>query len=375
MANENGKTKYYTLMEELKQAIMSGSIKPGEKLPSENELSDRYHISRHTVRKALSILINEGYIEAEHGRGTFCSQRMGHMKNSRNVAVVTTYISDYIFPRLIQGMDKVLTENGYSIILKNTANSRTKEERVLEDILTKDIEGLIIEPSKSQIYCKHTNLYAMLDQYEIPYVFIQGIYSQMIDKPHILMDDCKGGYMVTKHLIDAGHRKILGIFKADDFQGKERHKGYVKALQEAGIAYDPDMVVWFHTEDRKTKPAMMMELFLEQKVEMDAVVCYNDQIAIEVIRCLQRNGLRVPEDISVTGYDNSVIAEGTVGLTTITHPQEKLGEMAAELLLEKIRKVPEEKSRIPRLIQPELIVRGSTIERINKKEEREEATC
>lgn len=375
MANENGKTKYYTLMEELKQAIMSGSIKPGEKLPSENELSDRYHISRHTVRKALSILINEGYIEAEHGRGTFCSQRMGHMKNSRNVAVVTTYISDYIFPRLIQGMDKVLTENGYSIILKNTANSRTKEERVLEDILTKDIEGLIIEPSKSQIYCKHTNLYAMLDQYEIPYVFIQGVYSQMIDKPHILMDDCKGGYMVTKHLIDAGHRKILGIFKADDFQGKERHKGYVKALQEAAIAYDPDMVVWFHTEDRKTKPAMMMELFLEQKVEMDAVVCYNDQIAIEVIRCLQRNGLRVPEDISVTGYDNSVIAEGTVGLTTITHPQEKLGEMAAELLLEKIRKVPEEKSRIPRLIQPELIVRGSTIERINKKEEREEATC
>ena len=83
------------------------------------------------MRKALSILINEVYIEAEHGRGTFCSQRMGHMKNSRNIAVVTTYISDYIFPRLIQGMDKVMTANGYSIILKNTANSRTKEERVL----------------------------------------------------------------------------------------------------------------------------------------------------------------------------------------------------------------------------------------------------
>ena len=147
-------------------------------------------------------------------------------------------------------MDKVLTENGYSIILKNTANSRTKEEKVLEDILTKDIEGLIIEPSKSQIFCRHTNLYGMLDEYEIPYVFIQGVYSQMLDKPHILMDDCKGGYMVTKHLLDYGHKKILGIFKADDSQGRERHKGYVKALQEAGIAYDPDMVVWFHTEDR-----------------------------------------------------------------------------------------------------------------------------
>lgn len=366
MANENGKTKYYALMEELKQAILSGQIKPGEKLPSENELSARYQISRHTVRKALSILINEGYIEAEHGRGTFCSQRMGHLKNSRNVAVVTTYISDYIFPRLIQGMDKVLTENGYSIILKNTANSRTKEEKVLEDILTKDIEGLIIEPSKSQIFCRHTNLYGMLDEYEIPYVFIQGVYSQMLDKPHILMDDCKGGYMVTKHLLDYGHKKILGVFKADDSQGRERHKGYVKALQEAGIAYDPDMVVWFHTEDRKTKPGMIMELLLKQKKEMDGIVCYNDQIALEVIYCLQKNGVQVPTDISVTGYDNSVIGEGMGGLTTITHPQEKLGEMAAELLLEKIRKIPEEKSKIPRLIEPELIVRGSTRNRNQK---------
>ena len=136
--------------------------------------------------------------------------------------------------------------------------------------------------------------------------------------------------MVTKHLLDYGHKKILGIFKADDSQGRERHKGYVKALHEAGIAYDPDMVVWFHTEDRKTKPGMIMELLLKQKKEMDGIVCYNDQIALEVIYCLQKNGVQVPTDISVTGYDNSVIGEGMVGMTTITHPQEKLGEMAAE---------------------------------------------
>ena len=232
MTNENGKTKYYVLMEELKQSILSGEIKPGEKLPSENELSARYQISRHTVRKALSILINEGYIEAEHGRGTFCSQRMGHMKNSRNIAVVTTYISDYIFPRLIQGMDKVMTANGYSHHPEKHSQQPYHRGTCSGGHSDKGYRRLIIEPSKSQIFCRHTNLYAMLDQYEIPYVFIQGVYPQMMDKPHILMDDCKGGYLVTKHLLDCGHRKILGIFKADDFQGKERHKGYVKALQE-----------------------------------------------------------------------------------------------------------------------------------------------
>ena len=69
------------------------------------------------------------------------------------------------------------------------------------------------------------------------------------------MDDAQGGYLVTKYLLELGHKKIKGFFKADDMQGLERHKGYVKALHESGIAYDPDDVVWFHTEDRKVKPA------------------------------------------------------------------------------------------------------------------------
>ena len=368
MNQENGKTKYYTLMEELKAAILSGRIRAGEKLPSENQLSEQYQISRHTVRKALSILIQEGYIVAEHGRGTFCSDRMSHLKKSKNIAVITTYISDYIFPRLIQGMDKVLTENGYSIILKNTANSRTREAKVLEDILTKDIDGLIIEPSKSQILCRHMNLYQLLDDYQIPYVFIQGVYSQMREKPHILMDDCRGGYLAAKYLLDLGHENLVGIFKADDFQGRERHKGYVKALQEAGYYYDPDRVIWYHTEDRKAKPGVSVKALLEQGTQVDGIVCYNDQVALDVIRAVQECRRQVPEDISVIGYDNSVMAAGGAGLTTIAHPQEKLGEMAAELLLEKIREVPEEKSQIPRLIQPELIVRNSVKDRRKKEE-------
>lgn len=254
---DNGKPKYFSLMEQLRSDIMSGAIRPGEKLPSENELSQKYSLSRHTVRKALGILEQDGYVEAFHGRGTYCSENMRHIKNSKNIAVVTTYISDYIFPRLIQGMDNVLSESGYSIILKNTANSRQKEARCLEELLKKDIDGLIIEPSKSEMICKHRNLYQNLDKFEIPYVFIQGIYSEMRDKPHILMDDAQGGYLVTKYLLELGHKKIKGFFKADDMQGLERHKGYVKALQESGIAYDPDDVVWFHTEDRKVKPALM----------------------------------------------------------------------------------------------------------------------
>ena len=356
---ENGKPKYFTLMEELKEKILSGQIQSGEKLPSENQLTKEYDLSRHTVRKALGLLEQEGYVEACHGKGTFCSEKIRHMKNSKNIAVVTTYISDYIFPRLIQGMDNVLSEEGYSIILKNTGNSRQKEARCLEELLQKDIDGLIIEPSKSQLCCRHGNIYENLEKYQIPYIFIQGIYEEMKDKPHILMDDVKGGYLVTKYLTELGHQRIMGIFKADDIQGINRHKGYVKALQEAGICYDPDAVVWFHTEDRRSKPSMTIRELVKEGNLPDGIVCYNDQIAVQVIESLETCGLHVPEDVSVTGYDNSLYAQRGTGITTIAHPQEKLGEMAAQLILEKIKGVPEEESKVKRLIQPELILRGS----------------
>jgi GntR family transcriptional regulator of arabinose operon len=363
MENNNQKQlKYFQIMEDLKEQIFSGKLQPGDKIPSENQLAENYQVSRQTVRKAIEMLVNEGYVYAQHGKGTFCSERVRHTKQSKNIAVVTTYLSDYIFPRVIQGIDTVLTSDGYSIILKNTRNSRSQEARCLEELLQKDIDGMIIEPSKSQIYCKHLNLYQKMDEYEIPYVFIQGCFSQLSDKPQVLMDDLKGGYLITKYLIEQGHRKIAGVFKSDDKQGQNRHKGYVKALQEANITYDPDIVIWFYTEDRKIHPYECVKEMIESGVAMDAVVCYNDQIALHVIKAIHSLGKRVPEDISVTGYDNSNISDSINGLklTTIAHPQEKLGQMAAELLLEMIHNPECNKEGKKILVEPELVVGNST---------------
>lgn len=358
--------KYYRLMEDIKAKIKSKEFEAETKIPSENEFAKEYNISRQTVRKAIAELTAEGYLYAEHGRGTFVSEWARHTKTSKNIAVVSTYLSDYIFPRVIQGIDRVLTENGYSIILKTTGNSRAAEARCIEELLSKDIDGMIIEPSKSQISCRHTSLYDQMDEYEIPYVFIQGCFAQMMKKPHVLMDDVKGGYLITKYLISMGHQKIVGIFKADDVQGKDRHKGYVHALQEAGILYDPDYVVWFYTEDREIKPRDAIHDYINAGVQIDAVVCYNDQIAVEVIRTLQENGMLVPRDVSVTGFDNSLLAKNNrIRITTVSHPQEKLGMMAAELMLKLIRQeeVTEEETHI--LVEPEVVVRDSTLERSN----------
>lgn len=346
-------------MEYLKDEIIMGRIKPGDQIPSENMLAEKLSLSRHTVRKAISMLVNEGYLYTEHGRGTFCKDRSINRANSKNIGVMTTYISEYIFPRVIQGIDSVLSEKGYSIMLKNTDNDVEKEAVFLQEILNKDIEGLIVEPTKSSLFSNNIKFYEALDRHNIPYIFIHGIYQQLEDRPQIVLNDSDGAYLATKYLIDVGHRNIVGIFKADDMQGVQRHRGYARALAECGLPYDPDNIIWFHTEDRKTKPYSAIESLIKSKKKIDGIVCYNDQIAYGIYEKLSELGISIPEDISITGFDDSYYATSCpVKLTSVSHPKELLGEMAAKTLLEMLEN-PDKTGSLVKVIEPELIIRDS----------------
>lgn len=364
MQKSNNAAKYYKLMEHLKEEILMGRIKPGEPIPSENRLSEDFSLSRHTVRKAISMLVNEGYLYTEHGRGTYCRDRSIRRRDSKNIGVITTYISEYIFPKVIQGIDSVLSNNGYSIMLKNTNNNTDKEASCLEDVLGKNIEGLIIEPTKSALFSNNLKYYEALDSHRIPYIFIHGCYQQLEDKPYVFLDDVVGMHSAVEYLAKLGHKKIAGIFKADDVQGLNRHKGYARALTENDLPYDPDDVVWFHTEDRSVKPYNIIKQMMESKRGIDAVACYNDEIAFKVIELLNGLGVRVPEDVSVTGYDDSYYSENCpVKITSVCHPKEKLGETAAEILLQMLKDDGYLRNPVQRLIVPELIIKDSCIKR------------
>ncbi len=353
--------KYTQIEEDIKKLILSEEIKPKDRIPSENVLAKQYGVSRQTVRKALSDLENEGYIYAVHGSGTYCSDASRFKKDSKDIAVVMTYLSDYIFPKVISGIDSVLAENGYSIVLKNTNNSRTREIKCLEELIEKNIDGIIIEPSKSNMFCKHRDLYNKLDKYGIPYIFIQGEYSVMSDKVHVLMDDERGAYLLTEYLIGLGHKNIIGVFKSDDTQGQNRHKGYAKALAEAGMAYDPENVIWFYTEDRAVHPYMNIQEMIGNGKSIDAIVAYNDQVAFHLIKAIREMGLRVPEDISITGYDNSQTSVNAgISLTTVAHPQDELGRIAAVMLLSMIKGEEVDKRVV---MEPEIIIGNSCKDR------------
>lgn len=355
----NHDTKYYKLKEYLKDQILSGKIAPGAQLPSENTLTAMFSVSRHTVRKAISILTVEGYVYTEHGRGSFCSCKRANRQHNKNIGVITTYISEYIFPQVIQGVDQVLSQNGYSIILKSTGNDPRKEAQCLEDMLRKDIAGLIIEPTKSSLVLDNKKYYDTLDRYGIPYIFIHGYYRHLENKPHILLDDTSGMYTLVEHLVQNGCKHIAGLFKADDIQGINRHKGYAQALTAFDLPYNPDLVDWFHTEDRLKKPQESIRRMLSNQPSPDAIVCYNDEIAYPVVEQLMALGRKVPEDIAVTGYDDSYLASSCpIKLTTVRHPKESLGRMAAQTILDII---VGNSADIRQILKPQAVLRQSTI--------------
>ncbi len=364
MCGEENQAKYLKLKKYIKDEILMGRIKPGDRIPSENELAQMMSVSRNTVRKAISTLVNEGYLYTEHGKGTFCRDRSITKKNSRNIGVITTYISEYIFPKVIQGIDNVLAQNGYSIILKNTDNDVNKEVVYLEELLDKDVEGLIIEPTKSALFSYNLNYYEALDRNNIPYVFIHGYYKQLEDRSQVLLDDAEGMYRAVNYLAEIGHRHIVGIFKADDIQGINRHRGYVRALAEHSLQYDPEYVIWFHTEDRQTKPASELKSMISAGMPVDAVSCYNDEVAFRIYELLKEMGKKVPEDISITGFDDSYLSVNCpVKLTTVSHPKEKLGEIAAQVLIDMIHNNDYKSNPVKKIIKPELIIRDSCIRR------------
>lgn len=357
-------TKHTMVKEQIRAWILEGKVKPGEKIPSENELVKIFQVSRHTVRQAVGDLVHEGWLYREQGSGTYCSHRLKNsaQKNGtdKNIGVITTYISDYIFPSIIRGIESYLSEKGYSLIVASTNNNIETEKQCLQNMLSKNIDGLIVEPTKSSSHNPNINYYLTLEQNEIPYLMINQFYHG-INPPHIILDDDHGGFIATEHLIELGHKKILGIFKSDDLQGVKRMKGFFRAARENGLAFSSDMVVTFTTEDRKEKIAQDVKALLSASSRPTAVVCYNDEIALDVLHVIRELGLRVPDDISMVGYDDSHLTEATeVRLTSITHPKMKMGIAAAKWIVAKIEDKNGGSMDHSIVYTPELVVRDST---------------
>ena len=352
--------KYIVIKNKIKQFILSGEYDVGSKIPSEAELKDAFNVSRHTIRQSISELVNEGYLKKEQGSGTYVSnQYQLEQKDTsqKTIGVITTYLSDYIFPSIIRGIEDELSKKGYALLLSSTQNNVENEKRSLEMMLEKRVDGLIVEPTKSANLNPNLNYYLGIQERGIPYVSINASYEEL-EAPEIRMDDRLSSEKLTSHLLDLRHTRICMITKTDDLQGKERMKGFVRAYSKINKAFDGSLMITFDTENVESL-AGKVDHVLQLDNPPTAFVCYNDQIAVKVIKRIQKSGKKIPQDISVVSHDNSILSTATdVKLTSINHPKEQLGRDAANWIIQAIEKNSFKQESI--IYDPELIIRSST---------------
>lgn len=353
--------KYLHIKKEIQSWIEAGKFAANEQLPSENELSMQFQMSRQTVRQAIGEMVRDGELYRIQGKGTFVAA--AEQKTSGElptIGLLTTYISDYIFPSIVRGAESILRSKGYRLVLSSTDNDKMKERESLEMMMKYNLSGLIVEPTKSAEGNPNLNYYLNLEKYGIPYLMINEKYSEL-DCPCLKMDDELGGFMAAEHLIRIGHRKLAGFFKIDDLQGVNRLKGYLRAHREYQIPFSPEWIIRYTTEEKHRVPLQAAEALLHLDDRPTGFVCYNDELAVLLMDVIRKLNADVPGDLSVTGFDDSFLATATeLKLTTLTHPKIEMGVQAANLLIAMIdrrKQAPESGSII---YKPELIIREST---------------
>lgn len=332
---EENLLKYQKLYNWARTLIMSGVYRKGDKFPSENVLQKKFGYSRQTVRTALDQLEMDELISRVRGSGTYVSfAGTAGDSDKPHIGLIMSYYSDYLFPRIYDGIASVMNEANYEIDVAVTKNRLNDEVVYLEGLLSNDIKGLIIEGTRSGFPNPNIRLYKEIRKRNIPTLFIHNHYSNLAFDS-VEMADTKAAYRVTEMLIQNGHRKIAGIFKYDDMQGIERYKGFIECLSDYGVKFDDDWIRWYSTKDMDEKLSSKGFLRMQRRIkDCTAMITYNDEVAEFYTSFLEERGMHVPEDISIVSFDDAMMQlDSGMKFTSVIHPKYNLGRIAGKNLL------------------------------------------
>ena len=318
--------------------------------------NDRYGISKRTREKILKKLKKINY------QPNFIAKSLSQRKTS-TIGVVIPSIEYSFFPELVRGIEAVASRKNYQIILCHSNESLNKENKEIQILLNKRVDGLIIAPvqgkSGARIYRD------LLIKESVPFVLVTR-YFKTVPTNYVGCDDRKGGYLAVKHLLELGHTRIAHIVGRHGISPYyDRLVGYKNALRDYGKHFDKKLIVTVKNMLNPDSGYQAMQKLLNMDNPPTAIFSMNDLIAVGALRASEDHNLKVPGDISLVGFDDVFWASLIKpSLTTISQPKSEIGEKSAELLLEEIKhkELSKTHKNKPRKIflEPKLIVREST---------------
>ncbi|WP_425840070.1 LacI family DNA-binding transcriptional regulator [Streptomyces fractus] len=314
-----------------------------------NVLNQPDRVSGPTRRHVRQVIARLGYVRSEYARQLRAGQ-------SRIMSLLVLDMGNPFFVDLARGAERAAREAGLGVMVCNSAQSPAVEAEYLSMFAEQRVRGALITPADPS----GATLRAFR-RHGIPYVVVDRVAG---DEPgcSVAVDDVAGGALAIRHLVDAGHRSLAYVSGPPHLkQVQDRREGAHKALAEAGL---PPSHLYELPTDRLDvaagRDAGARLLGLAHRPT--AVFCANDLLALGVLQSLYAAGVRVPEDLSLVGYDDIEFASAaTVPLTSVRQPATTLGTIAAHLLLQETGPHAADHRHEHIVLRPELVVRGSSL--------------
>jgi len=355
------------IADRLTSGVSSGELAAGEKLPSERELVRLFQVSKDTIRKALSILVERGLVIKSPSRGSFVAsaELLADNRDRRHVHVFLSLGEDNPWEGLICGLSLELQRQGLEVLLKNMSGWRPNDcRRALRLSIKETPAGLIIYP---QFLERLSAFYRSLSESGTPTVLVDaGIH---VGINAVVVDEAEGISLAVRHLYALGHRRIGYVPGPNGIScehNQRRVEAFLRICAELGLSRAEDRICCAEgaAPGRWERPASSYQkrirCFVQSSDAPTALICFNDMVAMIVWSAAESAGRTVPDDLSIVGFDNNRAAESwTRPLTTIDPKMTHMGKLAARRLVRLIDGNGINK-QVVTYAQPKLVDRQST---------------
>ncbi len=321
--------------------IQKGDFNKNTKLPTEYELCQNFDLSRTTVRNALKQLQEDNIIYSVKGSGTYINESPDKIKincpSNLIPLIICSKRNSTLYFEIIHGAQNYLKSHGYYLTVHCPEDNPMSEIEIIDDLISKGHDTFIIFPHKSN---QNIDYYYDLINKNYKLIFIDFL-PEGINASLVSSDNVHGGYLLAEHLLKNGYKNLalLGGFNSSISTINDRVFGVSLCLKKHGIEFKPDCDFRFNFNTPEEFKALIEEKvkhLIKLSPPPEAIICINDITALLVYDILLKFGLKVPEDIGLTGFDNlGLTFTNSVPITTIAQDFLSIGHNAAKLCFEK----------------------------------------
>jgi DNA-binding LacI/PurR family transcriptional regulator len=344
---------YFQLQTWLREQIEQGVFKPGDRIPTEAEFNRITGLARATISQAIQNLVNMGLLVRKRRLGTFVLEKIVTTISQTIIGLLIPDIRRGYAPVLARGVQDEAAKNRHSLILCDTDDLFVRADFHADRMIENSVGGVIFIPTAASDQ-QNQKILNKFKRNKIPVVLVDRILpSRELD--YVTADNIKGAYEMTEYLIKNGHSRIAITLSTLISTERDRLEGYKKAFHDYNIPIDENLILTHSGPFSGERYIQIAEKIFKPELNVSAVFAGHDRIALVLYAVAKKQGISIPEDISIVGYDDLDFT--MVSLTTMHQPIYEMGQESLKLIMLRIKGDLSEPQRI--ILKSYLVERSS----------------